>query len=150
MVTIVMAIDLGNLAASGIGFFLMYDLHRRLWIAISVSSIAFGQIWPVLASPHPLVSVVTSQPTDKAPKNNSVSSTPLDAVLANVRAKKVPLAKAKGGRDRQSLTRPPLAQNSIRQASRSKGISLQGISHLTDTDRRSPKVNVSAVDRLIK
>ncbi|WP_310489160.1 hypothetical protein [Chamaesiphon sp. VAR_69_metabat_338] len=128
----------------------MYDLHQRLWIALSLSTIAFAPLWPALANPRPLESVVTSQPTNKAPKNNSVSTTPLDAVLASVRAKTVPQIKAKGGRDRQMLSRPPHAQNSAHQATKAKDRSLQGISHLTDTNRNSPKMNVSAVDRLIK
>jgi hypothetical protein len=128
----------------------MYGLHQGLWIALSLSTIAFGLISPALAQPDPLASVITSEPTDKTPKNNGVSATPLDAVLASVRAKTVPLTKVKRGHDRQPLARPPHAHNSAHQAAKAKNRSLQGISHLTDTDRNSPKVNVSAVDRLIK
>jgi hypothetical protein len=118
----------------------MYDLHQRSWIAISLSTIGCGFIAPALAQPHPLASVVTSQPTDKAPKNNSVSTTPLDAVLANVRPK-IPLStKAKRLHH----------QANVRAAQVKKDRSLQGISHLTDADRNAPKVNVTAVDRLIK
>jgi hypothetical protein len=118
----------------------MYDLHQRLWIAISLSTIVFGLGKPALAKPHPLASVVTSQPTDKAPKNNSVSTTPLDAVLANVRTKTSLPTKAKRVHH----------QANVRAAQVKKDRSLQGISHLTDADRNFPKVNVSAVDRLSK
>ena len=94
---------------------------------------------PALAKPNPLASIITSQTTGKAPKTNSVSATPLDAVLANVRPKTSLPVKAKRGHQ----------QASVRATQVKKDRSLQGISHLTDTDRNPQKVNVSAVDRLI-
>jgi hypothetical protein len=120
----------------------MYDRHQRLWSAISLSTIVFGLMAPALAKPRPLASVATSQPTEKAPKHNSVSATPLDAVLANIHPKRLSPAKVKRGHQ-QAIVR-------AMQVYKPKDRSLQGISHLTDTDRNFPKVNVSAVDRLIK
>jgi hypothetical protein len=119
----------------------MYDRHQRLWSAISLSTIVLGLMAPALAKPHPLASVVTSQPTQKAPKHNGVSATPIDVVLANVRPKTSPLAKVKHGHQQASAR--------AAQVHKPKALSLQGISHLTDTDRNPQKVNVSAVDRLI-
>jgi hypothetical protein len=119
----------------------MYDRHQRLWSAISLSTIVFGLMAPALAKPHPLASVVTIQPTDKAPKTNSVSATPLDAVLASIRPKTSPPTKVKRGHQQVNAR--------AAQVNKPKDRSLQGISHLTDTDRNQQKVNVSAVDRLI-
>jgi hypothetical protein len=117
----------------------MYDRHQRLWSAISLSTIVFGLMAPALAKPNPLASVITSQPTEKAPKHNGVSATPIDAVLASVRPKTLLPVKAKRGHH----------QANVRAKQVKKDRSLQGISHLTDTDRNPQKVNVSAVDRLI-
>jgi hypothetical protein len=126
----------------------MYDLHHRLWIAISVSTVAIGLISPALAKPQqPLSRAIVSQPTNKAPINISKSSTPLDAVLANVRPKpSVP--KVKRVNSRQATARSKTVNNIGRQGNTDP--SLRGISHLTDADRDSLNTNVSAVDRLIK
>ncbi|WP_309734156.1 hypothetical protein [Chamaesiphon sp. OTE_75_metabat_556] len=119
----------------------MYDRHQRLWSAISLSTIVFGLMAPALAKPNPLASVVTSQPTEKTLKYHSVSATPLDAVLANIRPKALSPAKVKRGHQQANVR--------ATQVRKPKDRSLQGISHLTDTDRNPQKVNVSAVDRLI-
>ncbi len=148
MVAIVPAIVMGKLAVTNYWGFLMYDRHQRLWSAISLSTIVFGLMVPALAKPNPLASVVTSQPTEKALKTNGVSATPLDAVLANVRPKTLSSAKVKRVHQQASARASQVHHNSGRQ--KPKDRALQGISHLTDTDRNSPKVNVSAVDRLIK
>jgi hypothetical protein len=128
----------------------MYDLRQRLGIAISISTIGFGPITSALAKPQPLASVVSSEPTANAPKNHSSSATPLDAVLANVRPTKVPPHQVKRPHDRQAKDRSNPVHNSGRPIAKAKDRSLEGISHLTDNDRDRQKVNVSAVDRLIK
>jgi hypothetical protein len=116
----------------------MYNLpHSSLWIAISVSTVTIGPIAPAFANPQPLSSVISSQPTSQAPIR-SISSTPLDAVLANVRSNPSLSTPVKRGKNRQTVTRSKRVDNIDR--------SSRGISHLIDTDRNT---NVSPVNRLI-
>jgi hypothetical protein len=123
----------------------MYDLPHRLWIAISLATVAFGFIAPAFAKPQPLASVVTSQPTDRsAPKKSNGSAIPLDAVLANVRVKPSS-PKIRRGVNHQ----PPTRSTRVKNVETTTDRSLQGISHLTDPDRNAQKTNVSAVNRLI-
>jgi hypothetical protein len=124
----------------------MYNLHHRLWIAISVSTVAIGGFsCPLLANPQP--KVISAQLVNKAPVRKGLSTSPVNPVLANIRANS-PLSKGKGSANRLVVTKSSQVPQSGRHTTTDR--SLEGIAHFTDTDRDTQKTNVSAVDRLIK
>jgi hypothetical protein len=114
--------------------------HYRLSVAISLftvvlvdllgTSVSFSA--PVSAKPRPSAPVVTSQ----APKDR-ISPQPVEAVLANLQPKPSNRAKVGGATSRQVVKSSQIKTDR----------SLQGISHLIDTDRQT---DVSPVNRLIK
>jgi hypothetical protein len=130
----------------------MYKLHYRLWIAISVSTLAIVSTCPVLAKPQPRAKkvVVTSQIENKAVvADDEISPPPVEAVLARVKLKSATPAKVvrTGTPTSSKVPSTVRAKNSGRHVS---DRSLQGISNLIDNDRVTPKhENFSAVNRLI-
>ena len=136
----------------------MYNLHHRLWIAISCSTLVLGELlsmsiassYPVFPKPQPKV---VSQLDNKAPAKNDISPPPVEAVLASVKIKSSALSKtgrtlSRQGANSRSISKVPrsgLVNKTGRHISADR--SLQGISNLTNTDRVN---DVSAVNRLIE
>ncbi len=136
----------------------MYNLHHRLWIAISCSTLVLVELlsmsiassYPVLPKPQ---SKVVSQIGNKAPATDDISPPPVEAVLASVKIKSSVLSKTGRTLSRQgansksisTVSRSSLAKKTGRHISADR--SLQGISNLTNIDRVN---NVSAVNRLIE
>ena len=121
----------------------MYHLSHRLWIAISICTLAFGSSYPVIAQPKVATTIQTGS---KASGLDDVSPQPVEAVLANLKPRpsvrstiRVPQRSAINRKSPIKIT------NSSRTAN--AGRSIPGISHLIETDRDP---DFSAVNQLIK
>lgn len=114
----------------------MHNLLHRLCLSLLASTIALGFSCSVLAKPQSVAKVVSTKLPTKSPTTNDISRPPVDAVLANVRLKP---ATAKVGRTNPAKVNRPVSSTP----------SLEGISHLTDTNDRN-NASVSPVDRLLK
>jgi hypothetical protein len=135
----------------------MYNLHHRLWIAISCSTLVLvAPLSMSIAASYPVPkppSKVVSQLVNKAPTTDDISPPPVEAVLASVKLKSSAISKTGRNLSRQGansrsiskVPRPSLANKTGRHISADR--SLQGISNLTNIDRVN---NVSAVNRLIE
>jgi hypothetical protein len=129
----------------------MSNLRHRLGIAISVSTLAIGLNYPVIAKPQPRAKqILTSQVTTKAVVTANVSRQPTDAILANVRLKaSIP---AKVGK---AVTRSVVTAKSVDRTTKTgqhvnADRSSQGTATFTNADRSNPRSNKSSgIDRWV-
>jgi hypothetical protein len=138
----------------------MYNLHHRLWIAVSLSTLLMSLLGTKIAASSPVrgklqPKVIVSQ-TDKVSAADDISRLPVDAVLDSVKIRSS--NQSKSGR---TLQRQGANSGSAAKVSRSRTTktgrhisadrSLQGISNLTDIDRGTNRSNsTAAVSRLIE
>ena len=133
----------------------MYNLCRRLSIAISVSTLAFGFNSPVVAKPltqSRLAIVSQANNTDI----NQISPPPIEAILANVRIKPALQPKIVKLNQRQGitksvakLTRSKRSKIVVRPSYRNRPSS--AATNLFNIDRvNSRNDNFTAVNRLIE
>jgi hypothetical protein len=137
----------------------MSKLHHRLWVAISVSTLAIVSSCPVLAKPQPRSQViVTSQADNRASVTDEyISPPPIEAILARVKVKpanqvKKVIRAAKVSSVKSGSIVKAKSTVRVKHVGRhvSADRSLKGISNLIDSDRVTPKYeNYSAVNRLI-
>jgi hypothetical protein len=129
----------------------MHNLRYRRWIAISVSTLAIISSCPVLAKPLVRAkTIVTSQLTNKTVVvDNSVSPQPVEAILANVRAKKSIQAKVKRASSPPIVTAKSVVQTTKTSHHLNADQSSQGISTFTNSNRVNSQPNHPAIDRWV-
>jgi hypothetical protein len=135
----------------------MYKLHHRLWIAISVSTLAIVSSNPVLAKPQPKVFISSAIGSKLTVTNNYISPPPVEAILESLKRKpSTPVKKIGTTPKRQSVNR-----KSISKTTHSIGIkkvgshitadrSFDGIAEIVNSKQANSYDNFSAVNRLVE
>jgi hypothetical protein len=137
----------------------MHNIHHRLWIAISVSTLAIVSSHPAVAKPQPKVVVSSAIESKAVATDNNISPQPVDAILDNLKRKPSTPPKKIGGipPQRQLVNRKSIAKapNFSRVKKVSPHItadrSFEGIAELVNSRQVPSSVdNFSAVNRLIE
>jgi hypothetical protein len=126
----------------------MSSLHYRLWVAISVSTLAISIGSPVVARPA-RVTTTTSKVAvaAKAPLSTRIAPPPIDAILDRLKSNPSFQSKQSHSNQHQSSNRKsPIASKQTKRVSKVDRAG-EGITRFVDRDQNP---NSAAVNQLIK